>query len=354
MKFLQRRNRVESSTIRNAGNRIISRLKIANPNAVEPKRLKLQRMRKLAGALVTAIVLLVFGYYAYGNFDALTEIVSNLRLSHLPPLFLVIGGVNLFTAALWALLIRKMDCPLSVTRLVAIWHQTLIGKYVPGSIWVHLGRMYQLYRSGLSLKVGAYASALEQVVVLASGLFVVLLTPEFFEVLVVPAWIRVFFVPLFLVILWPGFLGEYLWRWGYRGFDLRVERGPSPYFMILYFGGHLVRVWFGGITILLILRLFGYEAEGLTVITLAGIGAASFVIGYLSIFTPGGLGVKEGVLVFLLSHYVPLPVAILVALSGRFWTLLIDCLGASCAAVYLWLIKNRRAVDRNLSLMDPR
>jgi hypothetical protein len=53
--------------------------------------------------------------------------------------------------------------------------------------------------------------------------------------------------------------------------------------------------------------------------TLTGAYAFSLNIGFLAIFTPGGIGVREGVLVFLLSSIFPLPVSTLISLLSRLW-----------------------------------
>jgi uncharacterized membrane protein YbhN (UPF0104 family) len=49
----------------------------------------------------------------------------------------------------------------------------------------------------------------------------------------------------------------------------------------------------------------------------SGIITAAWMIGLLSIFAPSGIGVREGVLTFLLSFYVPIHVAATIAVISR-------------------------------------
>lgn len=49
--------------------------------------------------------------------------------------------------------------------------------------------------------------------------------------------------------------------------------------------------------------------------------AFAWIVGFLSFLTPGGLGVREGLLSLLLSSYIPVSQATLVALLCRVWTL---------------------------------
>ena len=53
--------------------------------------------------------------------------------------------------------------------------------------------------------------------------------------------------------------------------------------------------------------------------TLTGAFAFSLNVGFLAVFTPGGIGVREGVLVLLLSSLFPLPVSTLISLLSRLW-----------------------------------
>lgn len=66
---------------------------------------------------------------------------------------------------------------------------------------------------------------------------------------------------------------------------------------------------------------------------LSGIYAISFVAGYLTFFTPAGLGVREGCLTVLLSFFIPTPIAIGIALLSRLWVV-----GAEIAILIIILL----------------
>ena len=67
----------------------------------------------------------------------------------------------------------------------------------------------------------------------------------------------------------------------------------------------------------------------------AGVLTASFAfawsVGFLSFLTPGGLGIREGLLGLLLANYMPTPQATLVALLCRLWMLSAEILLAGTA-----------------------
>jgi uncharacterized membrane protein YbhN (UPF0104 family) len=59
---------------------------------------------------------------------------------------------------------------------------------------------------------------------------------------------------------------------------------------------------------------------------------ASYVIGFVSSVAPAGIGVREGVLVLGLSHFLPEAQAAAVAVAGRLWLTLVEmiCIGCAC------------------------
>ncbi len=59
---------------------------------------------------------------------------------------------------------------------------------------------------------------------------------------------------------------------------------------------------------------------------------ASYVIGFVSAIAPGGIGVREGLLVLGLSRYLPEAQAAAVAVAGRLWLTLVEmiCIGGAC------------------------
>jgi len=59
--------------------------------------------------------------------------------------------------------------------------------------------------------------------------------------------------------------------------------------------------------------------------------AAAYAAGFLSLLTPAGLGVREGVLVVALAPVLPAGPALVVALLSRLWMMAFELLGAGVA-----------------------
>lgn len=300
-------------------------------------------IRKIVSWLVYGSIVFFLILYFSRHASEIGQIFTNIRLKWLAPLIMLLILKTFFQALLWSILMRTMGCYLPLNYLLAVWHQSLIGKYVPGSIWMVVGRIYTLQQAGVSSKVAIYSTGLEQIVVLASGVLVVLLTPAIFELAHLPSSIGLVFAPFVMIILFPHLLGEIIWRIGIRRFDLRISSGPPPKAMALFFAGHTFCWFISGICVLIMVRLFGIEPLGINIVNAPSIAATGFVIGYLSLLTPSGIGVREGIFTFLLSLYIPLSTAILVAMSGRLWGLIAESIGIFGAFLYFCL--NKKSVS---------
>ena len=78
---------------------------------------------------------------------------------------------------------------------------------------------------------------------------------------------------------------------------------------------------------------------------LTGCFAFAWVIGFLSFLTPGGLGIREGLLGLLLANYMPAPQATLVALLCRVWMLSAEIVLANVAFALNGRVKRRQEIS---------
>jgi hypothetical protein len=54
-------------------------------------------------------------------------------------------------------------------------------------------------------------------------------------------------------------------------------------------------------------------------------------VGFLTLFAPNGLVVREGILILLLGWQLPVPVAVISALSSRLWLLAGELIGLAAS-----------------------
>ena len=231
----------------------------------------------------------------------------------------------------WRIVLSGWGSPLPFAAAVRIWTISGLGKYLPGKLW-SIGAMSVLtQREGGSSVAAAGAALLGTLLNLGAGFGVVALCGA--PVLrTFDRWVRVLamlgsgiFVVGVLILPWilPPAL-ERVARW--RGMP-PLERHLSPRIIWLATLANII-AWLGyGLAFMVFARGVTPQIVGAPVDFIAAY-TASYVIGYLSLFTPGGLGVREALLTaVLVSLGMALaPAAMFLALASRVWLTILEVL----------------------------
>jgi glycosyltransferase 2 family protein len=298
----------------------------------------------------TVVVLtVVAGFFALtlvSRWHQVTAVKWSLDLNFFALACLALALSYALVATLWALPMSKVT-PLPLAAGARIWFVANLARYVPGNVWSFVGAVELARREGAprrtTLAVMALTQALSVGVALLVGLPVVL-----------AEWARlgrtalvglVIMVGLALVVaaLWRPL--ERLVRRRYPDLgtviDRLLRRGggevaadapmlPSAWTIVGLAGGYALYWGVTGLAFAALIRsIFPLPASGIP-LAVAGY-AASYAIGFLSLLTPAGLGVREAVLVLALAPVMPAGPALVVALVSRLWMMVFELLGAVAA-----------------------
>jgi hypothetical protein len=105
---------------------------------------------------------------------------------------------------------------------------------------------------------------------------------------------------------------------------------------------YLINMLLAGVVWFLFIRAFHPISLG----SLPGVVGSvifAFIIGYLAVFTPQGWGIREGILSALLAYYMPAPLAVMVAVLARLWTIVDEVMALG---LVLLLRRFRESNDR--------
>jgi hypothetical protein len=236
-------------------------------------------------------------------------------------------AVYLMHALLWRRIVGDLiGGPLPVGRSFRIYFLANLGRYLPGRIWQVAGMAVLAQRAGIPPAGAIAASALAQLSFLLTGaLYLTALMPVLFGI--GPA--------LAAAAGCAALLGTLFWSAG-TGTGARTRQwlgdrlGPRGAAALEAVGGVRARdagVWLIGYAVSWILLgvafivfaiAFAPETAG-EVRHLAGTMAAGYLSGYLAIFAPAGVGVREGVMGVLLTRIVPAPAALVISVASRVW-----------------------------------
>lgn len=122
-----------------------------------------------------------------------------------------------------------------------------------------------------------------------------------------------------------------------------IKQGAAMFSMlgVLCLLGAYLWLWvFLGTAFFLFIKSF-YPVVPSQLLVATGTYAVAWSIGFLSVITPSGLGVREGILSLLLTSVLPPATATLVALLSRLWTLSAELIVTGMAfGLYWWKLRD--------------
>jgi glycosyltransferase 2 family protein len=229
----------------------------------------------------------------------------------------------------WRRILMATGNDVSINVAGFTWLTPNIGKYVPGIVLMVAGRIALLNRFGVRKAAAAGNIIWEHVFVILSAvpfsLFVLLNNAGKFPFNIIVATICVSLLMLLLVLNPP--LIQRVITFSLNIFkkpplELILKRKAILNLFILYL---LVWIVYGlsGVTLAYTL---GIE-DKVPMLLLFNVYIFSWFIGFISVITPGGLGVREGVLILMLSSYVPMSELITFAIFARVTWITIELVG---------------------------
>ena len=308
------------------------------PPAGRPRRSWLRRLLEWSlTALVTLFILRRIGV----DLTSLRELDARaLELSLFPlagsVLVLALGyGVS---ASLWGRLVREMGGPaLSRRTSVPLFLVANLGRYVPGKVLQIAGLTWLARRQGVPAPIAAGAAILGQGVALLGATVVGLaafFSPALDPGLRIWGWLGLGAVVVFILGTGiPGVADRLRALW----FSLAGSEAPSSAKAPPQGFGFGLR-WTGLYTLnwalyavafwLLFLGVVGWQPF----LYVGPAFAAAYVGGYLALFAPAGLGVREGLLAAFLAPVLEPEAALALAVVARLWTTGVEVIPAGLMA----------------------
>lgn len=242
----------------------------------------------------------------------------------------------------WKVILAGMGERISTWQAISILAVSQMGKYVPGKVWYALGRIYLARRLGIPEAKTAVSALIETGFALLAAALLFALAVLLLPVAGIPgrAYLAFLLVPVCLILLWPPVLnrliGFLLRRLRQPVFDIRLSAGRIAAILGLY-----VAMWLAqGIGCFALVNSF-YPLALDKLPMLVGGYALSWILGFLVLVSPAGLGIREGIFTFALKLILPGPVAIIAALLSRLWI----TIGEGLTAIFFALFVRRRTPE---------
>lgn len=239
---------------------------------------------------------------------------------HIIPIIIAmfLGIVSLsMSAMLWHLTMRRMGAQIQLSAAMRVWFTSQIARYAPGNVWHFAGRAYLACQHGVDTQVTSVSMLLELLQTITAALVVAAAALLVWRQQTLILWLLLL-VPLFACYLQPQLLQRAL-SWSLRRIGRQVTYFTLTSRDLLALLPGYCGAWMLYGCGLYALALAIYPLPLTDLPALSGSFAIAWMIGFLSVITPSGLGVREGVLGYLLGLFMPTHVALLLAVLARIW-----------------------------------
>lgn len=234
--------------------------------------------------------------------------------------FLVMFAWMFMYGLTWKVLLAGLGEHISVFNSTSVLAVSQIGKYIPGKVWFTVGRMYLGKKHGVNEAKTAVSTVMEIAMSLLGAVILfglaVVLVPR--GIIPARAYLAFLLIPFCVVAVYPPILTRI------TGYVLRKLHQPvfeirMTFRQLLGILGLYVLMWIvQGIGCYLLVRSF-YPVDLTRLPMVAGAFALSWILGFIVLISPAGLGIRESIFTFALRLVVPEPVAIIAALLSRVW-----------------------------------
>lgn len=291
--------------------------------------------KKILTWLFVLVILYFLGRVLFINTNQLKEYEFSFNTGLLILSFLVYGlGFVILSGASYYIL-KKMRRPVGFGTNLRYLLYGQFGSYVPGKIWLYVIRYKFLKKHDVSESDFLSIFAIEAVHIIGSaGVLAFALVSNFFfssniYILILAILVLGITIGLYPKIFYP------ISNWLYR----LIKRPQIPENKHLNYGQLLVIFFFAaGYWLALALAFFmfvsSFVAIGIELMPLLmGTFLLAYWLGLVALFTPSGLGVREGIITLLLTGPFVSSVAVLISLLTRVWSAMNEVVWAGVAFI---------------------
>ena len=246
--------------------------------------------------------------------------------------------------AAWQRMLAAWGRGLDFWTAARIWTVSSLGKYVPGKVWAVAGMAVMAQQAGIGAAPATGSAVILQVLAIGTGAAVVAITGYGALRAAYPGAVMGLAVLLAAAVggigllLWPDLVNRLLRVAAPDAATVRPPVGPVAFGIL---ANAVAWIGYGGALWLLARGLL--PGAGLDPPSAIAVFTASYLAGFLALFAPGGIGVREGVFILMLQGPIGIGAATALAIASR---LLLTVTELGAAVPFLLFPRGRPRVAR--------
>ena len=254
----------------------------------------------------------------------------------------IILATFLMLVEMWRRVLGELGFLLPYGAAARIWFVSNLGKYVPGRIWTLTSVAMMAGERGVPVGVSAASSILVMVANIATGFSVVLLMSAGAVQRIAggTAGIVAVTAGLFILLIASPYIASHWNRLASRFPKLQLSVSIPRMAIVVAIVGCTLSWFMYGVAFMLFVRsLIGPPAAPYSAFVAAN--AAAYLVGYLAIVAPAGIGFREVAMATLLPalHISTAPQAAVITVASRIWLTVLEIVPSLVALMQ----KRRRA-----------
>ncbi|MEI6123273.1 MAG: lysylphosphatidylglycerol synthase domain-containing protein [Bacteroidota bacterium] len=289
------------------------------------------------------IILLIFFFilkYFYENRYTLNYNQLHFNFMYLGISVLIYVAHIFINAAVWYIITKQNNCNIPFFETIKMRIYSDFGKYIPGKIVAYGILFYSYNQKSISKKRIAVCSFQELIMGTLAAIVIALVSIYFSDIALLRKYYAAFLVMavVCLIVIYPPVL-----EFTTNKIMKLLRREPisiiSNYAQLVLVLLLFVISWlvFGLGFYFFINSFYTYSISYYFFTT--GAFAIAGLLGFVAIFAPAGLGVREGALVFILGYVFTRAISVIISLLSRVWMIFCELIFFLCIFVLSYCIK---------------
>lgn len=257
----------------------------------------------------------------YSNWAQVKDYEWNLNWAYLSVSILLVIFFYLTAHLRWRLILKYLGYTISIYSSLKYWIFAEVGRYVPGKIWFVLGRAYGGKKEGIRQSAILLSTVLELAVLTITSLIIFIIGIAAFMSDIELNWpvsILLLAVAVIcgMIAIYPPLFSR-IFNFALKKLKRETFEMSIPYSKMILLLGILMLMWIVHGSAFFFLSKAIYPVSWSLYPLFLAVFAISWFAGFVAFLTPGGLGIRELAITFILANYVPASIAVIMAIAFR-------------------------------------